>query len=243
MGTQVYPTTISGRNVYYAAAIPYVTTNAVRLQVAPDKLTALNNLYDNISTELDQMGYVQLMVLYGDKSTNTTPVKDERRARDKALQNALSSIYDDIPGRVWTKTDRDVLGRKGPVIGHKPETTSTEKTQGTNAPVADLSPSGSNALVLRVNQTTGQKGVSRKREGKSKNIREYVFHYLVHKTTDPYPVNANACTEHLIITKLPHKMNFTPDQAGMRCSGFVQNIEKPAKPGAVSKLVTAIIPG
>jgi len=239
----IYPDKIAERTVYYSKVMPYLNINNVRLLIAAAVLAALNKLYDNVSTDISQMGYVQLIALYDDESTSTKPVKDERRKRDKALQHALSSIYDDIPKSIWNSNDRAVLGRKGPVVGHKSSVISTEKSIGTNAPVGDLSPSGANSLTLRVNQTTGQKGVSRKSEGKQKNIREYMFHYSVLAANAPTPINPNACTEHIVITRLPHKMNFTPDQAGMRCSGYVQNIEKPAKAGAISKLITGIIPG
>ena len=52
--------------------------------VATDKLAALNLLYDNpAAATLEDMGYVQIMVLYGDESTSTKPVKTELRKRDK----------------------------------------------------------------------------------------------------------------------------------------------------------------
>jgi hypothetical protein len=243
MGKEVYPTTISGRTVYYVAAVPYVNTNAIRLLVAPDKLTVLVQLYDTPGTDISKIGYFQLMVLYSDKSTCTTPVKNERRKRDKALQQALSSIYNDIPGSVWTSNDRAVLGRKGPVIGHKPETTSTERTDDIQAPDADLEPLGKLSLMLRIKAAGKDKGVSKKRGGKDKKVLEYIFHYIIHAVNTAYPTDINACTEHVVITRLPKRFYFQASQAGMRCSGFIQVILKPSKTGANGPLITAIIPG
>jgi len=244
MSQPVYPTTYDGRNHYYTVVVPYLDANASRLTIDPADLSNLNMLYNNNTTDIGTMGWIQLWVIYSDKKgARYTAAKDELLGRDSAIRHLLSVIYNNIPQRKWSKADRDTTGRKGPNTGHKPQTTGTEKTVGTAAVVADLEPEGKDALILHIKQAGGQKGTSRKKEGKEKNVREYVFHYLIHKATEAYPTDLNNCTFHEIVTRLPHKINFPPSQAGMRCSGFVQVIEKPAKAGIIGQMITAIIPG
>ena len=131
---KVYPSTMDGINDYYNIVVPYLTANASRLGISPVNLTALNALFNNTPVtpgDISTMGWQQLWVLYSNKKTAcTTAVRDQTKLKDKAMQHLLSSIYNDIPASVWTKTDRDTTGRKGPALGHKAQTTSVEKRCG-----------------------------------------------------------------------------------------------------------------
>ncbi|MGD0711129.1 MAG: hypothetical protein ABR968_08080 [Bacteroidales bacterium] len=241
-----YPSTILGRHNYFGVVVPYLNANKVRLGINATNLNELNILFSNTPTtpgDLNSMGEEQLWVLYADKKgSSTTAVKDERRKRDKQLRKQLSVIYDDIPVSVWTQQDRDTLRRKGPVTtGHKsPPYTYTEREA---AAAINLEPGSKNQLILSIKQPAGKAGTASMREGKPDGVKEYVFHYLVHDKTVAVPTGIKLCTEHEIITRLPHHINFLPEQAGLKCSGYVQTIEKPNKPGPISALVSAIIPG
>ena len=244
--TSVYPRPLGSINNYFNNVVPYININAIRLGIDVDNLTNLNFLFDNTplppdNENLSKMGWLQLWSLYANKKgSRTTTVIDELGIRRISLEHQLSSIYDDIPRSKWTQTDRDATGRKGHALGHKAQTTDAEKV---GPPYASLDLGGKNQLVLRIKQAGGQKGATKKKGGKPKGIKEYEFHYIVHKPDEAPPANIEQCTQHIIITRTPYRINFEPSQAGKRCSGYVQTIEKPNKAGPVSVLVTAIIPG
>jgi len=186
------------------------------------------------------MGWIQLWAYYSNKKVSrTTAVTNATNAKDKALQKQLSVIYDDIPLSKWTPTDRATFGRKGAALGHKSQSLEIFKTIAVNA---SLEPAGKNKLSLRIAQAGPQKGVSKKKEGKPANVREYLFFYNVQAQTAALPATLTQCTNHEVVTRLPHPMVFDPSQGGMRCCGFVETIEKPAKKGPVSPLISAIIP-
>jgi hypothetical protein len=253
-----YPTTLDGLNNYFNSVVPYITTNATRLGISPVNITNLNSLFDHPivppATEqpLSDMGWVQLWDLYSEKKVSrTTVVKDEIRLRNITLQHLLTSIYNDIPESKWTKMDRDITGRKGPALGHKPQHTEIE-TIAPPSPTLELG--GKNQLVLRIPQAGGQKGATKEKGGKPKGVKLYEFHYSVYTPLVPAsgsipatgtadPKSISDCNQSQIITRTPYRMNFDPSKAGMTCGGFVQTIEKPNKAGAISVLIKAIIPG
>ncbi|MGD0712279.1 MAG: hypothetical protein ABR968_13980 [Bacteroidales bacterium] len=187
------------------------------------------------------MGWLQLWALYSDKKAScTTAVRNQTHTLDNKLQHLLSTIYDDIPARKWTNRDRDTLGRKGQALGHKTHHIDEEKLAAVSA---ELEPGGKHQLILDIRQAEGQKGTGSSRGGKPKLVREYVFRYLVHDKNEAAPASIKLCPELEIITRVPQRINFTPEQAGLKCSGYVQIIEKPNKAGPISALVSAIIPG
>jgi hypothetical protein len=256
--SSVYPPTLGGLNDYFITVVPYVTTNATRLGIGPANLTTLNSLFNHpivppaTSQPLSSMGWIQLWILYADKKdSRTTAVKVELRARNITLQHLLTSIYNDIAGSKWTKMDRDITGRKGPALGHKPQHTEIE-TIAPPSPTLELG--GKNQLVLRIPQAGGQKGATKEKGGKPKGVKLYEFHYSVYTPLVPAsgsipatgtadPKSISDCNQSQIVTRTPYRMNFDPSKAGMTCGGFVQTIEKPNKAGAISILIKAIIPG
>jgi len=242
-GEKVYPDSIEERSDYYDTVQSYLNANATRLGISANNLSALNALYSTVpatADDIDEMGWEQLWPLYANKKgTRTTAVKDATLAKDIALQHQLSVIYDDIPLSKWTATDRNTLGRKGPALGHKSQSLEANKSTAVNG---SLEPAGKNKLILRIEQAGGQKGVSKKKEGKDKNVLEYLFFYNVQAQSAALPTTISQCTLHDIVTRLPHPMPFDPSQGGMRCCGFIETIEKPAKKGAISPLISAIIP-
>jgi hypothetical protein len=241
--TEVYPSTIEERNDYYTTVQAYLAANASRLGVTLTNLSTLNELFSTVPAtpgNVDEMGWQQLWALYANKKVSrSTNVIDATNAKDIALQHQLTVIYNDIPVSKWTPTDRNTLGRKGPALGHKSQSLAANKSTAVNG---SLEPAGKNKLLLRVEQAEGQPGVSKKREGKDPNVREYLFFYNVQAQSAALPTTISQCTNHEIITRLPHHMPFDPSQGGMRCCGFIETIEKPAKKGAISPLISAIIP-
>jgi hypothetical protein len=241
--SSVYPESIEGRNDYYNTVQPYLVANATRLGITAANITTLNALYSTVPAtagDIDEMGWEQLWVLYANKKAGrTTAVTNATNAKDSALQRQLSAIYDDIPQSKWTATDRATLGRKGPALGHKAQPLVTEKMVTVNA---SLEPGGKNQLILRIVQSGGQKGVSKKKEGKPASVKEYIFDFIVQAQTTALPTTVSQCPQHVVITRLPHRMNFDPSQGGMRCCGFVETIEKPNKQGPTSAMISAIIP-
>jgi len=240
-GDSPYPSKIDGRNAYYGVAYPYLVANQGRLKIDPTDMDLLKGIYDNASSDPSKMGWIQLFPLYADKEgSRTTTIKDETLLRDGAMKKQLSKIYNDIPASLWTAQDRNVLGRKGPNTGHHHQSMGETKTE---AATGELDPNGKLALDLRIHQSGGAAGATTPKGGMPATVREYIFHWTKRKATDPAPKDPTECTEHDVVTHQPHHLTFIPGDEGMWCSGFIQTIEKPAKEGAISSLVEAVIPG
>jgi len=94
-------------NDYISMAIPYLTTNNIRLLVtaaSQAELTTVSNLLTNAATGWN-MVYQQSQ--YSDVATSTiTATKNNLRS---SIETSLRVIFSDIPESVLTQADRDTL--------------------------------------------------------------------------------------------------------------------------------------
>ncbi|MEI8201723.1 MAG: hypothetical protein WCH34_01840 [Bacteroidota bacterium] len=110
MGKSVYPTDKMGLYFYFLVVIAYIIQNATRLLVSVGNLGALAALYGDPSTEGTYMYY---FTLWSDTKTKcTSDVITNLATKEKQIKKLLSKIFNDIPGSIWTDTDRSTFNRK-----------------------------------------------------------------------------------------------------------------------------------
>ena len=106
MSVAKFPNTLSGTNDYYAISVPWLNSEASRLNVDGTRLGELNDLYDDSSTGL---GWLQIYPLTTDDTTVTPSLRDKRNDLIKDINEKLREIYLNVPGADLTQDDRSKL--------------------------------------------------------------------------------------------------------------------------------------
>ena len=115
-----FPTTNDDSNNYYNIVDPYINVNSARLTVSAANLTVLNTFYDNGGVAQNDLGWMQLWVLYSNEDTSTTTIKGLVRVRREQMNTALRTIYDDIPESFLTANDRTTFRIPDPNAASNP---------------------------------------------------------------------------------------------------------------------------
>ncbi len=95
-----FPSKEADLNNYYQVVVPYVTTNAVRLKISQDAVTALNSNFSAWNTVYPASQNV---------ATRTKTITDSKNLANENMMSTLRTIFDDIPESVLTLEDRNTL--------------------------------------------------------------------------------------------------------------------------------------
>lgn len=87
-------------NNYYQLVAPYLTTNAVRLKILPDAVTALNSNFTAWNTAYPASQ---------NPATRTQTITESKNLANQNMMSMLRTIFDDIPESVLTIEDRNTL--------------------------------------------------------------------------------------------------------------------------------------
>ena len=109
-----YPTTRETKHDYYAIVIAYMILNKTRLKIEQSVIDNLLLFYgDANNPPLGENTYLYLYPLWtAKKTTRTTQITEDLNDSEKSLDSNLSTIYQDIPGSIWTNADRLTFRRK-----------------------------------------------------------------------------------------------------------------------------------
>ena len=88
-------------NIQLKNAVKHINDNSVRLRIDPDKLSELNDLYDNPTT-----GWKYIYPLAKNDLTATKPLRQRRDILRRDSEKLLLLIYGDIPKSILTVEDR-----------------------------------------------------------------------------------------------------------------------------------------
>jgi hypothetical protein len=127
-----FPSKDSDLNSYFQTAVPYLTSNAVRLLISEENQTRLN---DSL-TDWD--------LIYPNSQNSNTRTKTIIQNKDIAkvnFINLLRVVYGDVPASVWTTEDRNTLNLAPP------------NTSRTPAPVPSTKPIGQVDTSKRLEHT------------------------------------------------------------------------------------------
>ncbi len=106
MSVAKFPNTLSDTNNYYGISVPWINSEAARLNVNSTRLGELNDLYDEPAAGT---GWLQIYPLTMDDTTVTPSLRDTRKDLIVAVNDKLREIYLNLPEADLTQTDRNKL--------------------------------------------------------------------------------------------------------------------------------------
>lgn len=117
-----FPSKEGELNTYFAIAVPYVTSNATRLNVSAA----------NVTLATSQLGtWNTVYPLTQNPDTATTTANDNKNVAREALMGTLRAIYADIPASALTAQDRNTLNLTERSTSRTPSPVPTTKPAGT----------------------------------------------------------------------------------------------------------------